>query len=218
MILLAAALTAFGASLTTVSPAPPTDNVAVSASSTGEVRDTVPARLDSALVVAFDDSLRVLLLRVPSDTGRPRPKAIELSDWYERRLRIHRYLSYAVIPLFAVQYAAGEQLFDKGSTAPDWAKTTHRFGATALAGVFGVNTVTGLWNLWDSRHVPDHRALRVAHSVLMLAADAGFTYAGVKLSEDAERSVAKRREHRTIALASIGVSTVSGLVMYFGNR
>jgi hypothetical protein len=117
-----------------------------------------------------------------------------------------------------VQYAAGRQLFDKGASAPEWAKTTHRIGATTLAGVFTVNTVTGLWNLWDSRGVSDKRTLRTAHALLMLAADAGFTYAGAKLSKDAERSLEKRREHRTIALASIGVSTVSGLMMYFGNR
>ena len=221
MIALATLTLALASSVTTLSPSAPADNMSpplLAAAATPMLRNDVRVRADTGLTTPAADSMRIALLRVPSDTPRARPRAVELSDWYERRLRIHRYLSYTVIPLFAVQYAAGTQLFNKGSDAPDWAKTTHRVGATALAGVFTVNTVTGLWNLWDTRSVSDKRALRYAHSLMMLAADAGFTYAGAKLANEAETSLSKRREHRTIALASIGVSTVSGLMMYFGNR
>lgn len=157
-------------------------------------------------------------LPVPADTPRVRPRAIEVSDWYGRRLTIHRTLSYTVIPIFGAQWFAGERIYKHGNQAPDWAKTTHRAGATALAGIFTVNTVTGLWNLWDSRGTPNGRTLRTIHALSMLAADAGFTYAGVKLSKDAETDFNKRRQHRTIALSSMAVTVVSGLAMKLYNK
>jgi hypothetical protein len=159
-----------------------------------------------------------LPVTIAADTPRARPRAIEVSDWYGRRLTIHRRLSYTVIPVFAVQWFAGERIYKHGNEAPTWAKTTHRAGATALAGIFTVNTVTGVWNLWDSRHTPEGRTLRTVHALSMLAADAGFTYAGVKLSKDAETDFNKRREHRTLALASMGVTVTSALVMKFFNK
>jgi len=178
---------------------------AVGASDSVSARDTsaAPPRIPLTIVV---------------DTPRARPRAIEVSDWYNRRLTIHRYLSYSVIPIFATQWIAGEQIYRDGREAPGWAKTTHRAGATALAGIFTVNTVTGLWNLWDSRMVSQGRALRTIHALSMLAADAGFTYAGAKLSKDAETDFDKRRQHRTIALSSMAVTVVSGVAMKLFNK
>lgn len=172
--------------------------------------DSVPAR-DTSL------TLRALA-PAPADTPRVRPRAIEVSDWYGRRLTIHRTLSYTVLPIFGAQWFAGERIYKHGNEAPNWAKTTHRAGASALAGIFTVNTVTGLWNLWDSRHTASGRTLRTVHALTMLAADAGFTYAGVKLSKDAETDFNKRREHRTIALSSMALTAVSGIVMKLYNR
>ena len=170
-------------------------------------------------VAAADTSLTLRLPQpVTVDTPRVRPRAVEVSDWYGRRLTIHRTLSYTVIPIFGVQWFAGERIHKYGNQAPDWAKTTHRAGASALAGIFAVNTVTGLWNLWDSRGTSDGRTLRTIHALSMLAADAGFTYAGVKLSKDAETDFNKRREHRTIALSSMAVTVVSGLAMKLYNK
>jgi hypothetical protein len=153
-----------------------------------------------------------------ADTLRKRRKAVEISEWYGRRLTIHRYVAYATIPVFAAQYAAGNQLFTKGDGAPGWAKTTHRVGATALAGMFTVNTITGAWNWWDSRSVPQGRVLRTIHALTILGADAAFTYTGAKLSNEAENSEDKRRQHRTVALASIGVTIASGLAMKLWNH
>jgi hypothetical protein len=155
---------------------------------------------------------------VSADTPHVRPRAVEVSDWYGRRLTIHRTLSYSVIPIFGAQWFAGERIYKHGNEAPEWAKTTHRAGASALAGIFTVNTVTGLWNLWDSRSTSNGRTLRTIHALSMLAADAGFTYAGVKLSKDAETDFNKRREHRTIALSSMAVTLVSGLAMKLYNK
>jgi hypothetical protein len=201
MLVFGAIVLALGATLL---PAAPSDTVPIVASGA-----------DSLPVAGVD--LRFPLMPVPTDTPTPRPRAIEISDAYATRLTVHRYMSYSVIPLFAAQYLAGRQLYDKGSDAPAWAKTTHRVGATALAGVFAVNTVTGAWNWWDSRAVPEKRALRTAHALMMLAAEGGFTYAGVKLSEEAETDGSKRRQHRTVALSSIGLTLASGLMMKIWN-
>jgi hypothetical protein len=165
----------------------------------------IPSRLE------FPTSLQ---LQPDTTTPRRRRKSVQVSDWYERRLRIHRYLAYTTIPLYAFQAIAGNQLFQESSGAPEWAKTGHRVGATALAAVFTVNTVTGLWNLWDSRSVPQGRTRRTIHAILMLASDAGFTYTGAKLSNDAENSLQKRRQHRNLAYASMGVAIVgSGMML-----
>lgn len=162
-----------------------------------------------------------LLTAVPSDTPPPppaRPRAVEVSDWYSRRLTLHRRLSYTVIPLFGFQYAAGSRIWEKGLAAPAWARTGHRYGAATIAGVFTVNTVTGLWNLWDSRSVEQGRGRRYLHATSMLVADAGFTWAGAVLSEQAERDPEKRKLHRTVALTSIGLSVTSGVLMKLLNK
>lgn len=149
----------------------------------------------------------------PEDTVRRRPRAVEVGEWYERRLRLHRYGSYAMYPLFVLEAVAGNQLFDDPRNGATWAKTGHRVGATGLAFVFGLNTVTGLWNLWDSRDVERGRGRRTVHALLMLASDAGFTYAGARLSEQAEQSEEKRREHRNLAYASMGTALTGVAVM-----
>src|SRR3954462_4255435 len=131
-------------------------------------------------------------VRASDDTLPRRRRSIEVSEWYERRLRIHRYGAYAVIPLFALTTVSGNALYADPRNGPEWAKNGMRYGATALAGVFTSNTVTGLWNLWDSRMVSNGRTRRTLHAVLMLASDAGFTYAGARLAEQAENSVDKR--------------------------
>jgi hypothetical protein len=159
--------------------------------------DSTPGPVMGALATA---------VRLESDTVQRRRRSVEVSEWYERRLRIHRYGSYAIYPLFALQAVAGNQVFQNQQDAPDWAKTTHRAGAAGLATVFTLNTVTGLWNLWETRSQPIGRTRRTAHALLMLASDAGFTYAGVHLSEKAETSLDKRREHRMWAYGSMATA------------
>ena len=157
-------------------------------------------------------------LSIPTDTPRARPRVIEVSDWYSRRLTIHRYTAYGTIPVFAAQWIAGKKLYDESRAAPTWAKTVHRAGATALAGMFTVNTVTGLWNWWDSRTLAQGRVFRTLHAFSMLTADAAFTYAGAKLSNEAETDASKRRLHRTVALSAMGLTMVSGTAMKLWNR
>ena len=155
---------------------------------------------------------------VPQDTvPRVRRKSFAVSDAYHTRLTIHRRLSWAMLPLFAASYFSGDQLFEHGSSAPQWARSLHRPAATGAAILFTANTFTGTWNLWESRHNPIGRTRRIVHSVLFTAASAGFVYAGTKLADEAEQSQAKRQQHRNLALASMGVSTVSWLLMLIGN-
>ena len=145
-------------------------------------------------------------------TKRKRATAVEYSDAYNTRLKIHQILSWTMLPLFAVQYASGNQILQYGSAAPSWATTLHGPTATALAGVFAVNTITGAWNLWDSRKDPSGRARRYIHSALMFIADAGFVYTGV-LSSQAETSFDARQQHKNVAMFSMGVATASWLMM-----
>jgi len=143
---------------------------------------------------------------------RPRPIAIEHSDWYYRRQTVHRVASWVTLPLFAAEVVTGQELFNNGPEAADWAQDAHGVMAGSLAGLFAVNTVTGAWNLWDSRHEPEGRKWRTTHAILMLVADAGFAYTGL-LAEDAEESSARRRDHRTAALTSSSIALLSYAMM-----
>jgi hypothetical protein len=194
------------------------DRVRLTADSVGS-RARVAADSGVAIAPVARPDVAASLTAAPVDTPRTRrPRAVEVSDWYSRRLTLHRYVAYATIPVFAVQWAAGDRLYKHGSSAPTWAKTSHRVGATSLAGMFTVNTVTGVWNWWDSRSSSNGRVLRTLHALTMLGADGAFTYAGIKLSNDAETSSSKRREHRTVALSAMGATVVSGVAMKFLNR
>lgn len=158
------------------------------------------------------ESARVGIDLAAPDTVKPRRRAVRLSEAYHTRLRIHRVASYAILPLFAAQYAAGNQLYEKGSAAPDWARNSHGVLAAGVAGLFTLNTITGGLNWWETRRQEKGRTWRTVHAAMMLAADAGFTATGL-LAEDAEESGDDRRLHRTVALTSIGVATASYLMM-----
>lgn len=166
------------------------------------------------------------------DSVRPRPRvrSIEYSDWYARRLTIHKIGSYVMLPLFGAEYYLGERLIQ--GKASDGEKSVHVGVATAIGGLFAVNTVTGVWNLWDSRKDPSDRGKRYLHSVLMLAADAGFALAAASAEDDGNegggsddlRQVRATRlleggegasTHKAIAITSFGISTAGTLLMWF---
>jgi len=176
-------------------------------------------RPTAAGVSAALDSIKpVPRLTFELDTIRkPRAKAVTYSDWYGRRLTLHRRLSYAMLPLFAASYFSGDQILRNGSDAPSWARNLHRPAATGSAVLFTANTLTGAINSWQSRHDPIGRKRRIAHGLLFTTASAGFVYAGTKLANDAEESQDKRLQHRNVALGSMGLSTVSWLIMLLGN-
>ena len=145
-------------------------------------------------------------------TKRKRTAAVEYSSFYNTRLKIHQVLSWTMLPLFALQYASGNQIIQYGNAAPDWAKNVHGPTAGLLAGVFAVNTVTGVWNLWDSRKDPAGRTRRYIHSALMFIADAGFVYTGT-LADDEDGTLDSQQQHKNAAVFSMGVATASWLMM-----
>jgi len=156
-----------------------------------------------------------------ADTVRPRAKAVDVSDAYALRLTIHRYASYTTVPLFVLQSVAGNQLFQADKSGADragWAKLTHSAGAAALGGVFTINTVTGLWNLWESRDNSVGRTKRLLHSALLLASDAGFTYTGIALASDAKRNSAARTNHKNYAYYSMGAALAGYGIMLVGDH
>lgn len=155
---------------------------------------------------------------VPADTGRP--KAVEYSDAYYTRLTIHRWGSYAMLPLFAGEYALGQRLLS-GGAQPGWVRPAHGTVAGALGVLFAVNTITGGWNLWASRQDTEGRGKRIAHTVLMLAADAGFAATGALAPDDDESEGGGSSEnratlHRNVALGSMGLATAGTLMMWLG--
>lgn len=153
---------------------------------------------------------------VEPDTVRPRRKAVTYSDGYARRVTIHKTLSWAMLPLFAVSYASGDQLLTKGTDAPDWARSLHPVAAGGTAALFGVNAVTGVWNQWEGRKDPNGRGRRLLHGALFLAASGGFAYAG-SIADEAEENGDKRRLHRNVAIGSMSLSTASWLLMLVKN-
>src|SRR3954467_9949476 len=106
----------------------------------------------------------------------PPAVVIEYSDAYRLRAKIHKIASFTTLPLFAAEGVVGQKLYNARINLEDTntLKSTHLALAAGIGGLFGVNTVTGVWNLIESRHDPNHRTIKWVHGLLMLGADAGF--------------------------------------------
>jgi hypothetical protein len=194
----------------------------MSAGTAGTAARTDPARGDSlpAGRAAGDSTagprISSMGVSLRSDTGETRPRAIEYSNAYGTRLAIHRYASYAELPLFAAEYALGQRILNgdrTGDRASSGTRSAHKVVAGGLGVLFAVNTVTGVWNLIEARHDPSGRTRRDLHALGMLVADAGFLWTA-SLAGDARESVEAANRHRNAAIASISVATVSTLMMW----
>jgi len=144
------------------------------------------------------------------------PKSIEYSNGYYTRLKIHQIASWAMLPLFIGSYATGTDLINNGNSASSFSKNAHGIFAGAAAGVFAVNTVTGVWNLVESRHDPAGRTRRWVHSISMIVAEAGFVATGATAPEVEDGEVGddgNATAHRTLAITSMAVATASWLMM-----
>src|SRR6476646_1066690 len=64
-------------------------------------------------ISAIDDSVK----------KHGRPKAIEVSDSYALRLKIHRYGSYTMLPLFETQFVLGTKLLKEREDIVSGART-----------------------------------------------------------------------------------------------
>ena len=141
-----------------------------------------------------------------------RPTAFEYSDFYNTRRKIHMIASWATIPMVVGESIAGMTLYDGNGS--ETAKSAHGAFTAGLAALFAVNTVTGVWNMWDGRQDPNGRTRRIVHSVLMLAADAGFVAAASLAPDDDDGNyTTSRSAHRNVAIASMGLATASYVYM-----
>lgn len=143
----------------------------------------------------------------PAQEAAP-PPAFEYSEGYGTRRRIHMAASYVMLPLVATQVVLGQRLYN--GTAGAGERDAHSAVAAGVGALFVVNSVTGVWNLWEARKDPVGRGRRLAHGLLMLAADAGFVATGVLAPEGGRGN---RAAHRAVALTSIGTATASYLFM-----
>jgi hypothetical protein len=149
--------------------------------------------------------------------------AIEHSDGYLLRRKIHKYASFATLPLFAAEAALGQSLYNNSANTGT-TRAVHGVVGAGIVGLFAVNTVTGMWNLFgEDRQDPEGRTLRLVHGLLMMAADVGF----VATTQSGPNSGSRRQAltfetskvtHRNLAVASISVATVGYLIMLFGNH
>ena len=105
------------------------------------------------------------------DAAAPPSKAFEYSDAYHTRAKIHKYASFATLPLFVTEGILGQSLYNDPTSGK---KTAHLAVATGIGTLFGINTVTGVWNLVEARKDPKGSTRRWVHGLLMLGADAGF--------------------------------------------
>jgi len=152
-----------------------------------------------------------------------RQKAVVLSEWYGRRLTIHRYGSYVMLPLFVAQYLLGQELLNQKEGVWDGTRrepidenlrNAHQAVAIGVGALFVVNTTTGLWNLWEIRK-DGGSTRRTLHVLSMLGADAGFVAVGIMGSNAVEGNPADARAHRNVALASMGLATIGVSLMWF---
>lgn len=159
-----------------------------------------------------------------TQTAAPRrPVPVEYSEGYKTRAKIHKIASFATLPLFVANYVVGQDLYSNPGQSES--KRGLHGGLAAATGVlFGINTVTGVWNLWEGRKDTNHRAKRMTHGILMIAADVGFVATGMLApnTEHEDQSYTSnggsRSTHRTVALTSMGIATVSYLIMLFGGK
>lgn len=154
------------------------------------------------------------------DTTPRRRKAVQISDAYAVRLKIHYIASYATIPIFAAQAIVGQQLYHDesvlGVQPSSTLRSTHDAIALTLGALFLTNTVTGSMNWWETRKNPQGRTWRTIHAALMLASDAGFAYTA-SLGYGAryrEGTFDGRTVHRGWAIGSASVALASYIMMW----
>jgi len=183
-----------------------------------DVLDQDPPAVISATPIAdfIAREAPVLALDLQSDPQSQRPVAIEYSDAHETRAKIHKYASWATLPLLAGEFALGLKLYNDANSQTDSLRGLHGAVGAGLIGLFAVNSVTGLWNLLESNQAPGHTK-RLVHGIMMLAAEGGFVAAAASAPGHSRDPLApivtNKATHRDIAVVSIGVGTAGYLLM-----
>jgi hypothetical protein len=148
--------------------------------------------------------------------------AIEHSDGYRTRAKIHKIASFATLPLFAAEVALGQSIYNT-TPVSSANRSAHIAVGAGIIGLFAVNTVTGVWNMFgEGRQEQKGRSLRMVHALLMLAANVGFVATAATGPHSNRREPltipANETTHRAIALSSIAIGTTGYLVMIIGNH
>ena len=169
-----------------------------------------------AAATPLHDAIAAAFVTSSDQTAPPPAVATEYSHAYQVRAKIHKYASFATLPLFATEIALGQSLYD---TPGGSKKTAHAIVGASIGSLFAVNTVTGIWNLIESKKDPVGRKRRLTHGLLMMAADAGFFATFLAAPNDEHGNFTDARStHRTIAITSIGLATAGYLTMVFGGH
>ena len=148
----------------------------------------------------------------------PRAVAFEYSDAYKTRAKIHKYAAFATLPLFATEFALGQSLYNDPS---DGKKGAHIAVGTGIIGLYGLQAVTGVWNLVEAKKDPNGRKKRLTHAILMLASGAGFAITPMVAPghrDELEVGSSSASTHRAVAFTSIGIGTAGYLLMLFGGK
>jgi len=167
------------------------------------------------------DTLAVEAATLAADSQGPRPVAIEYSDAHETRAKIHKYASWATIPLMATEFALGQKLYNDPNSLTSGMRGVHGAVGAGLIGFFAVQSVTGMWNLLDARSAPGHKK-RLLHGLIMLAAEGGLVASAASAPGHGRNDLinfdANRATHRNIAFVSMGVGTAGYLFMLLTNH
>jgi hypothetical protein len=181
-----------------------------------------PSSLRKAGTLTFNPMGSAFLMAESQNTTTPkppaRPKAVTYSSGRLLRLKIHKYASLATLPLFISEYAVGQKLYN-GSDSESL-RSAHSALASSIGVLFAANTVTGLWDLWETRKNFSGHKKQMFHGILMLAADVGFLATGALAPSDEEEegistrgTEGNRALHRKVAVGSMGIAAVSYLYM-----
>ena len=166
--------------------------------------------------IPLHDAIAAAMVTTNDQTSPPPAVATEYSHAYQVRAKVHKYASFATLPLFATEIALGQSLYDNPGGGK---KTAHAVVGAGIVSLFAVNSVTGAWNLWESRKDTAGRKRRLTHGLLMMAADVGFLATTLMTPNDERGNFADAKSaHRTVAITSIGLATAGYLTMVFGGK
>ena len=88
---------------------------------------------------------------IAAQSPAPTLQPIEYSHGYKARLKIHKVASFAMLPLVGTEIVLGQSLYDGNGGGSK--KGAHAAVGIAIGTLFGVNTVTGVWNLWEAEKI-----------------------------------------------------------------
>ena len=145
-------------------------------------------------------------------------KSSSLSNGYFTRRKIHKYTSFATLPLLAAEAIVGQKLLNESNPEDSSLRSAHSGLAAGMGVLFGVETVTGVWNMLESRKISPAHKKHMFHGILMFAADAGFVATMATAPHRDDQGGLRTNNastHKAIAYASIGTAAFSYLYMLF---